>query len=130
MPEPKKVVAVLDDLMFTVKINEAAKRLGFQIVFVKTETDVYEQAKQHPSLIILDLNCTAVPMLQVAQKLKSDPAYKGISVIAYLSHVQVDLKQEAQNAGLDMVMARSAFSRKAPTVVSMLPSPILTSRMR
>ena len=117
MPEPKKVVAVLDDLMFTVKINEAAKRLGFQIVFVKTETDVYEQAKQHPSLIILDLNCTAVPMLKVAQKLKSDPAYKGISVIAYLSHVQVDLKQEAQNAGLDMVMARSAFSTNLPQIL-------------
>jgi len=117
MPEPKKVVAVLDDLMFTVKINEAAKRLGFQIVFVKTETDVYEQAKQHPSLIILDLNCTAVPMLKVAQKLKSDPAYKGISVIAYLSHVKVDLKQEAQNAGLDMVMARSAFSTNLPQIL-------------
>ena len=117
MPDPKKVVAVLDDLMFTVKINEAAKRLGFQIVFVKTETDVYEQAKQHPSLIILDLNCTAVPMLKVAQKLKSDPAYKGISVIAYLSHVQVDLKQEAQNAGLDMVMARSAFSTNLPQIL-------------
>jgi len=117
MPDPKKVVAVLDDLMFTVKINEAAKRLGFQIVFVKTETDVYEQAKQHPSLIILDLNCTAVPMLKVAQKLKSDPAYKGISVIAELSHVQVDLKQEAQNAGLDMVMARSAFSTNLPQIL-------------
>lgn len=117
MPDPKKVVAVLDDLMFTVKINEAAKRLGFQIVFVKTEKDVYEQAKQHPSLIILDLNCTAVPMLKVAQTLKSDPAYKGISVIAYLSHVQVDLKQEAQNAGLDMVMARSAFSTNLPQIL-------------
>ena len=117
MPDPKKIVAVLDDLMFTVKINEAAKRLGFQMVFVKTEKDVYEQAKQKPALIILDLNCTAVPMLKVAQKLKSDPEYKGISVIAYLSHVQVDLKQEAQNAGLDMVMARSAFSTNLPQIL-------------
>src|SRR5262245_55387723 len=117
MPDPKKVVAVLDDLMFTVKINEAAKRLGFQMVFVKTERDVYEQAAQKPALIILDLNCTAVPMLKVAQKLKSDPEYKGISVIAYLSHVQVDLKQEAQNAGLDMVMARSAFSTNLPQIL-------------
>ncbi len=117
MPEPKKVVAVLDDLMFTVKINEAAKRLGFQVVFVKTEKDVYEQAGLRPALIILDLNCAAVPMLKVAQTLKSDPAYKGISVIAYLSHVQVDLKQEAQNAGLDMVMARSAFSTNLPQIL-------------
>lgn len=117
MPDPKKVVAVLDDLMFTVKINEAAKRLGFQMIFVKTEKDVYEQAKLKPALIILDLNCTAVPMLKVAQKLKSDPEYKGISVIAYLSHVQVDLKQEAQNAGLDMVMARSAFSTNLPQIL-------------
>ncbi len=117
MPGTKKIVAVLDDLMFTVKINEAAKRAGFDAVFVKTEQDVYEQAKTHPALIILDLNCTAVPMLQVAQTLKSDPAYKGISVIAHISHVQVDLKQQAQDTGIDMVMARSASSTNLPQIL-------------
>ena len=32
----KKLVAVLTDLMFTVKIQEAAKRAGMDVVFVKS----------------------------------------------------------------------------------------------
>ena len=43
--ESKKVLAVLEDLFFTVKINEAAKRAGLPITFVKSEQDVLEQAK-------------------------------------------------------------------------------------
>lgn len=117
MPEKKRVVAVLDDLMFTVKINEAAKRSGVDIVFVKTEIDVYEQAKTKPALIILDLNCSSVPMLKIAETLKTDPQFKSISVIGYVSHVQVDLKQQAQDAGLDMVMPRSAFSINLPQIL-------------
>ena len=38
--ESKKVLAVLEDLFFTVKINEAAKRAGLPITFVKSEQDV------------------------------------------------------------------------------------------
>jgi hypothetical protein len=39
MLEPKKVLAVLEDLFFTVKINESAKRAGLSITFVKSEHD-------------------------------------------------------------------------------------------
>lgn len=117
MKEKKKIVAVLDDLMFTVKINEAAKRAGFDVSFVKTEKDVYALAAEKPSLIIIDLNTNAVPVLKVAEHLKSSPETKNISVIAYLSHVQVELKQKAQETGIDMVMARSAFSTNLPQIL-------------
>jgi len=38
-------------------------------------------------------------------------ASQGISLIGYLSHIQAELKQQAQEAGCDMVMARSALSQ-------------------
>jgi hypothetical protein len=44
-------------------------------------------------------------------KLKGSADTKGISLIGYLSHIQAELKQQAQEAGCDMVMARSAFSQ-------------------
>src|SRR5215469_9774118 len=59
----KKVLAVLDDLFFTVKINESAKRAGLPVEFVKSEQDVLEKAKTHPALIILDLNYAGVDPL-------------------------------------------------------------------
>jgi CheY-like chemotaxis protein len=107
----KKILAVLDDLFFTVKINEAAKRNGLSVEYAKTQTDALEKAGQKPLLIILDLNAAAVQPLDFATKLKNDPELKSISVIAYLSHVQGELKQKAHEAGLEMVLARSAFSQ-------------------
>ena len=56
----KKVLAVVEDLFFTVKINESAKRAGLPVSFVKSQRDALDQAAEHPSLIILDLNFEAV----------------------------------------------------------------------
>jgi len=113
----KKIVAVLDDLFFTVKINESAKRAQMPIVFVKSEPDALAQAAENPALMIVDLNCAQIDPLALIGKLKSDAATKAVSVIGYLSHVQGELKQKAQEAGCDMVMARSAFSQNLPQIL-------------
>ena len=108
---PKKVLAVLEDLFFTVKINESAKRAGLTVAFVKSQRDALDQAAEHPALIILDLNFTSINPVELIQKLKADPDLRKIHLLGYVSHVQGELKQEAQAAGCDMVLARSAFSQ-------------------
>jgi CheY-like chemotaxis protein len=115
--EPKKILAVLEDLFFMVKINESAKRAGFPIEFVKSEKDALEKARTGPALIIVDLNFQGLDPLKLVETLKSDAALKAISVIGYLSHVQGELKQKAQAAGCDMVLARSAFSQNLPQIL-------------
>lgn len=114
---PRKVLAVLDDLFFTVKINEAAKRAGLAITFVKSEKDALEQAASHPTVVIIDLNCTCLDPLHLIRALKGDPVLSKIDVIGYVSHVQGELKQQAQEAGCNMVLARSAFSQNLPQIV-------------
>jgi CheY-like chemotaxis protein len=113
----KKVLAVVDDLFFTVKINEAAKRAGLSVAFVKSERDALDQAAEQPTLIILDLNFAGVEPVHLIQKLKADPALQKISLLGYVSHVQGELKQAAQEAGCDMVLARSAFSQNLPQIL-------------
>jgi PleD family two-component response regulator len=114
----KKILAVVEDLMFTVKISDAAKRAGLDVEFVKSEHDVIEKATQEkPLLIILDLNFTAVQPLKLISKVKSNGEMKQISVIGYLSHVQGELKQQAQEAGANIVMARSAFSQNLQQIL-------------
>jgi CheY-like chemotaxis protein len=115
--ESKKVLAVLEDLFFTVKINEAAKRAGLPITFVKSEHDVLEQAKNQPALIIMDINFQGIDPLNLIRKLKADEQTKRINLIGYLSHVQGELKLQAQEAGCDMVMPRSAFSQNLPQIL-------------
>ncbi len=114
--EPKRILAVVTDLFFSVKLIEAAKRAGLALEFVKDSTEVLERAKTKPSLIVLDLNFDAANPIKLISRLKADAETKGISLIGYLSHLQAELKQQAQEAGCDMVLARSAFSRNLPQI--------------
>ena len=117
-PGKKKILAVVEDLLFTVKISDAAKRAGLEVEFVKSERDVIEKAtNESPLLVTLDLNFNAVQPLKLIAKMKSNGEMKQISVIGYLSHVQGELKQQAQEAGANIVMARSAFSQNLPQIL-------------
>lgn len=107
----RKIIAAVHDLFFTVKINEAARRAGVSVQFVKDEKALLQSAEDQPALIIIDLNCAGVKPLQSIGKLKSNPELKNISVVGYVSHVQGELKQKAHDLGFDMVLARSAFSQ-------------------
>ena len=109
--EPKRVLAVVTDLFFSVKLADAAKRAGLALEFVKESQEVLAKAKQRPSFIIFDLNFDAAEPLKLIAKLKGDSETKGISLLGYLSHVQGELKQQAHEAGSNMVLARSEFSQ-------------------
>lgn len=115
--EKKKILAVLEDLLFTVKINDLAKRTGLDVEFVKSEKDALERAKHKPLLIILDLNSNSVQPIKLIHRLKEDDDTKKISLIGYVSHVQGELKQKAHDAGCDIVLARSAFSTNLPMLL-------------
>ena len=109
--EPKRVLAVVSDLFFSVKISEAAKRNGLALEFVKEGKELMEKAKVKPSLSVFDLNFDSASPLDLIAQLKGNPETKGISLLGYLSHLQGELKMQAQAAGCDMVMARSALSQ-------------------
>jgi CheY-like chemotaxis protein len=96
---PSKIVAVLTDLMFTIKISDAAKRAGVPVEFARTADEALKKA-EGAAAVILDLNF--VP-LELITRLKPIP------LIGYVSHVQADVIRQAREKGCDTVMARSAF---------------------
>ena len=116
-PKTSKILAVLDDLFFMVKIKEAAKRAGVPVEFVKNAKDALDKAQAHPPVIILDLNCTTLDPVNLIKDLKSNAGLKGIHLIGYVSHVQAELIQKAREAGCDLVLARSAFSKDLPKIL-------------
>jgi CheY-like chemotaxis protein len=118
MTNPRKtIVGVVSDLMFMVKIQEAAKRAGLDVAFVKSREDALAQAKLRPTVMILDLNGTSVDALELIGALKGDSETSQVDLIGYVSHVQADVKQAAQQRGCDTVMARSAFSQNLAAIL-------------
>jgi len=100
-----RIVAVLADLMFTVKISDAAKRAGVAAEFAKTADDALQKADS-AAAVILDLNFAPPELIT---RLKSDERTRSIPLIGYVSHVQTDVIRQARENGCDTVMARSAF---------------------
>jgi CheY-like chemotaxis protein len=99
------IVAVLADLMFTVKISDAAGRAGVAVEFAKSAADAMEKAGG-ATAVILDLNFAPAELIT---HLKSDERTRAIPLIGYVSHVQSDVIRQARENGCDTVMARSAF---------------------
>jgi CheY-like chemotaxis protein len=115
---PNTIIVAVDDMFFASKIRGTAEALGRQITMVRTAKDLIEQAALlSPSLIILDLNSTRIDPISAIESLKSNPELKGLPILGFLSHVQTDLKQMAEQAGCDQVMPRSAFSQRLPELL-------------
>jgi DNA-binding NarL/FixJ family response regulator len=110
--QKKKIIAVLDDLFFSSKIRQAAKTLDIDLEFVKKTDGLKEKvSSERPSLIIFDLNSRAGSPLEIIKSIKSASELKQIPLIGFLSHVQIELRKEADRAGCDLVIPRSRFSR-------------------
>ncbi len=107
----------MSDLFFSVKINDAAKKLGMTAEFVKDKALALVKAGAQPPLIILDLNCDAAEPLDLIAKIKADPDTADIPIIGFVSHVQTQLRQSAQDLGCDTVVARSAFAQNLSAIL-------------
>jgi len=116
------ILAVLDDLMFTSKIKTAASQLGVAVTFARSaDAALAEMRKTAPSLVILDLNNPRTNSLGIVAELKNDPALASTRTIGFASHVQVDVINAARQAGVDEVMARSAFVQNLAAILTRAP---------
>jgi CheY-like chemotaxis protein len=114
----RKLLAVANDLFFIVKIQDAAKKCGMAVEFLSNPNDLIPKAvAQKPALIIFDLNLDAVDPIQRILELKRHSALQSIPLLAYVSHVQVELRQKAVDAGCNTVLAKSAFSSEIQRIL-------------
>ena len=105
------MLAVIDDLFFLSKLQETARQLGTSLTTVRAaDFDLEPLRAQKPALVVFDLNAVSGNSVELIRELKSDRELKQIPVIAFLSHVQVDLQRAAEAAGCDQVLPRSKFT--------------------
>ena len=113
------IVCVLDDLLFSVKISTTAKAVGAEVYFERTAGMAVARIKEkQPSLAIFDLNSVRLDPLRVIAQLKADPETRGIKTLGFVSHVHADTIAAAREAGIDDVLARSAFAERLGEILS------------
>jgi CheY-like chemotaxis protein len=110
------VLAVVNDLFFRVKLESPAKQAGWQITFATNSEQALAEAGKKPDLILLDLNLQGADSLAILRALRNDEAARTVPVVAYVSHVQVTLRQQAEAAGCAQVLPRSVISERLPQI--------------
>lgn len=109
---PRNTIAVVDDLFFASKIRGTAAELDVTITFARSLEAAIEAARRDsPSLIICDLHARKLDPLDLARQLKADKRLSSIPLLGFFSHVQTELQRQAEAAGFDRVLPRSAFTK-------------------
>ena len=125
------ILCVVDDLIFSIKISTAAKALAVPVFFERSPDMVLPSIRERqPSLVIFDLNSATLRPLDVIAQMKADPELRGIRTLGYVSHVQTDVISAARRAGIDEVLARSAFSDRLGQILTGADPSVTTDRVR
>lgn len=105
------ILVAVDDMLFSSKIRTVAKQAGVEIAFARTPSEILEQARAaKPTMILFDLNSAKADPIATVTTIKNDPELRSIRTVGFVSHVHTDVIQAARDAGVDEVMARSAFA--------------------
>ena len=114
----ESVAVLVDDMFFSVKIHSAVSAHGRSYNSIKSNEQLQYLAANPPALIIVDLNSERVNPLEAIQFLKSSDQLKSIPIVGFVSHIRTELIRDAQAAGCDYVLPRSAFTQMLGDIVT------------
>ena len=109
-----RVVALMDDLFFQMKVAETAKHVGVELKVATNGDALLALLEPAPKLVIVDLNARSQP-IQAIERVRAGK--NAVRMVAFLSHVQTDLAAQARAAGCDEVMPRSSFTQDLAAIL-------------
>ena len=113
------VVAVIDDLFFQAKVGTALQQMGIaaQVVPDGGSLSACLQSGEPPALVIVDLTLRSADATSLIRELRSAPPGDSVPILAFGSHVAVEVRKQALQAGASQVVAKSEFSKRLPQLV-------------
>ncbi len=111
---PITVVALVRDLMFVGRLTAEARAAGVPIKIIRDPAMLNSDTQL--SLLLVDLNLPGA--IESAGKYKSRSA--ATPIIGFVAHTDTATIDSARAAGIDRVLARSAFVVQLPSLLKSL----------
>ena len=113
------VVAVIDDLFFQAKVRTALQHLGLAADIVPNggRLQTRLQGGDAPALVIVDLTLRSDDATSLIRNLRATEHGRSVPILAFGSHVAVEVQKQALQAGASQVVAKSAFAKRLPQLV-------------
>jgi uncharacterized protein YbjT (DUF2867 family) len=110
-----RIVAFIPDLLFGSNVVGALRAAGHEPVLI-SNPDSLPQELIGAGALVVDL--TADPAERIEQVARG--RRPGVPILAFYSHVESDVRSQAQDAGFDLVVPRSRMAREGAALVERL----------
>ena len=110
-----RVVAFVPDLLFGSNVLGALRAAGHDAVLVSDEDGL---RRELPDARVLVVDLTAEATERIAQ-LSAIP-HDAVKTLGFYSHVEQDVRTQAEQAGFDLVVPRSRMAREGASLVARL----------
>ncbi len=116
---PNESVLVVEDTPVNLKVVKILlARHGFDVRTASTAEEALEVLRQfRPGLVLTDVQLPGMSGLDLTRKLKSDPATRGIMVLALTAFAMRADEQKAYEAGCDGYITKPIDTRTFPTLI-------------
>jgi len=116
-----RVLALVPDLLFGSQVQGALRSAGHEVELTGDPGLVRERLahpEQAPAVVVVDLTDAAFAGAELVRSLAADGALGGARTLGFYAHVDVDVREEAERAGFDLVVPRSRMAREGAALVA------------
>ena len=111
------VLVLTDDLIFSSKIEAAAKALNQTLLLISKPSQFDEALKSAQiSVALVDLHSFQDAAIESVRRIRS--RFPQARITGCCSHVQTELQRQAREAGCTWVLPRSVFVQQLPSLIS------------
>ncbi len=118
MTTQPQLIAIVSNLIFATRIEDTARAVGAAVLTPIDFANFLADLRGGARLVIIDSSTQDVPWLEWVHAAKADPDTEQVPIIAFGSHVDVELRDRALGAGVDRYLARSNFMDGLPEFIA------------
>ena len=108
-----RVVAFVPDLLFGSNVLGALRAAGHDAVLASDQEAIRRELPGADALVV-DLTADAGERI----RLVTDVPHTGVKTLAFYSHVEADVRSQAEQAGFDLVIPRSRMNREGAALLT------------
>jgi CheY-like chemotaxis protein len=113
------VVTLIQDMLFSSKVREAAKATGVNVQSTRDVPALVAAARQ-AKLVLIDLRLPQA--LDALDALAADETAKTVASVGFIDHEKIEVMDQARAKGCRQVMAKGQFATALPKLLASLLS--------
>jgi hypothetical protein len=113
------LLAIVDDLFVRSRIDAGAGVAGVEVRYVGSFDEILAASTERPvRALLVGMAATRRAWPAIVKQVRADDSTRGLYVLAFGPHKNLELRTRALEAGVDRVVANSAFVRLLPTLLA------------